>query len=1296
MPLDVGKLRATIELDIKGFQSDTDKAKTQFKQLGRDAEDAGRRSGKAFDGVGTSATQEAQRAQTGMSSSFGKAESDAKKAGDGISGAFAGAFRKVGADSKTALSDSFSGMGQAAGEAGKESGAGFVSGFAPRIASIGGKGGPIGIALAGTAALGLAAGAALADQVNKGFDQQQEKGKTKATFGWTPEQAQQAGKAAAGAYTNVFGDSVNENMKSVGVAMQSGLLDGNATAAQIQPVIEKLSTVSTIMGTEIPETARAAGQMVKTGLADNAGEALDLLTAAQHKGLNLSGDLLDTMNEYGTQFRKVGLDGADALGLINQAWQNGARDTDVAADAIKEFTLRATDGSESTATALQGLGLNVEQITGELAKGGEPAKQGLDKILDSLREMPPSVEKNKIAAALFGTQWEDLGGAFDKFDLSKARNELGQTGGATDKAAQDMSNGATSIEEVKRRISVAADDMRAKLADAFGPAAGDFANWVESHGTEIENFFINTAKYSAEFGAVVLQTTGYLLGFGSRMLWVGSMIADGLLMPIGASMKAIGELTSYIPGMGGVGDALKSAGDKVMGVGDGIRATAKQTSQLAEMFGGAAEKANHLADTIKTIPPNTDIRVDAPGGNDVLNLLKQMGVEATTNNDKTISTSIPEGDPVLQKLQAIGIEVVNRNGKQVLVTADDKAYQNAKKFGKWTETEYKDVIVRGYQSGQNPFAPGNSSGIIAGPPSAGGGQVFGPGGPKDDLILTPLSNREFVHQVAAVDYYGVGFMKAVNEGRFPRMFAHGFADGGQVTTPGLTSTDQQSMWDSVHTKFPDAQMSSGTRTEMTEGHPDYHNAGKAIDIAGSNMGGIASWIAQTYPDSLELIHSPFGHNIKDGKDVGDGMSFYGAATMAEHADHVHWALGHTAVKQAAAPGGYDPSKLTSKQRNIDEIVAEGQKRGKSEKEIRSAVMAALAESDGEDLDYGDRDSVGAFQQRPSQGWGDPKELQDTTIAAGKYYDALDKVQGKDTMSEAQMAQAVQRSAFSDGSNYQAKADEADKELAASLGRLSAVKTAAPDSATAAGGVQQVFVTNWPSGITTTTPTTDTTPKTTTPKAAEPDAEAMKLSTKYLPGGLEITTTDPTSQKIVPPDMRRFAFGGTIPGVGNTDSVPLMGMPGEEIIRKQIAEQPGMRQYLKAINAGQVQPQMFASGGTVGFGGYTDDQSDTMAPNNWYDYLALGVGGGFSALSVVEPYIGMAVDRKVDLSNITPQIDTGNNTSAVLAGAVGEIGGQLIPLVEKLVKLTAEGKTIVVKDGRDPFNEARMASLRHSW
>ena len=90
--------------------------------------------------------------------------------------------------------------------------------------------------------------------------------------------------------------------------------------------------------------------------------------------------------------------------------------------------------------------------------------------------------------------------------------------------------------------------------------------------------------------------------------------------------------------------------------------------------------------------------------------------------------------------------------------------------------------------------------------------------------------------------------------------------------------------------------------------------------------------------------------------------------------------------------------------------------------VTIALAAALQESKLHNLDYGDRDSVGIFQQRPSEGWGSATELHDPVYATTKFYAALAQVPGYAMMPVYQAAQDVQHSA--DGSAYQQWTDVA--------------------------------------------------------------------------------------------------------------------------------------------------------------------------------------------------------------------------------------------------------------------------------
>ncbi|XVU26946.1 hypothetical protein ACQPZJ_07855 [Actinoplanes sp. CA-054009] len=107
--------------------------------------------------------------------------------------------------------------------------------------------------------------------------------------------------------------------------------------------------------------------------------------------------------------------------------------------------------------------------------------------------------------------------------------------------------------------------------------------------------------------------------------------------------------------------------------------------------------------------------------------------------------------------------------------------------------------------------------------------------------------------------------------------------------------------------------------------------------------------------------------------------------------------------------------------NAATITAVGVRKGMPERAVVIALATALQESKLENLDTGDRDSVGLFQQRPSQGWGTVEKIKDPRYAADKFYTALKKVKGYQKMRVTDAAQKVQRSAYPNA--YEKWADE---------------------------------------------------------------------------------------------------------------------------------------------------------------------------------------------------------------------------------------------------------------------------------
>lgn len=100
--------------------------------------------------------------------------------------------------------------------------------------------------------------------------------------------------------------------------------------------------------------------------------------------------------------------------------------------------------------------------------------------------------------------------------------------------------------------------------------------------------------------------------------------------------------------------------------------------------------------------------------------------------------------------------------------------------------------------------------------------------------------------------------------------------------------------------------------------------------------------------------------------------------------------------------------------NAATIVAAGRELGMSTRDIQIGLITAMTESNLINVDYGDRDSLGLFQQRPSQGWGKPDQLLQPGYAAAAFFIALrDLGDERYGMGMGEAAQAVQRSAYPD-------------------------------------------------------------------------------------------------------------------------------------------------------------------------------------------------------------------------------------------------------------------------------------------
>ena len=253
---------------------------------------------------------------------------------------------------------------------------------------------------AGVTAVGAATAGVL---VNLGNGYNKAVNQISAATGTTGKELEQLGQIAQNVYSHNFGDSLEDVADGISAVRQNTQLMGE----ELQAATEAGFALRDTFGYELSESARTASALMKNFGID-ANKAYNIIATGAQKGADQNGDLLDTLNEYSTQYAALGLSADQFVNGLIAGAEAGVFSIDKVGDAVKEFNIRAKDGSKSTTSAFATLGLKASTTMQAFAKGGDTAQKAFFEVVKALEAMKDPVEKNQTAVALFGTQYEDL------------------------------------------------------------------------------------------------------------------------------------------------------------------------------------------------------------------------------------------------------------------------------------------------------------------------------------------------------------------------------------------------------------------------------------------------------------------------------------------------------------------------------------------------------------------------------------------------------------------------------------------------------------------------------------------------------------------------------------------------------------------------------------------------------------------------------------------------------------------------------------------------------------------------
>ena len=345
----------------------------------------------------------------------------------------------------------------------------------------------------------------LGDEYNKAVNQ------ISASTGATGDELDALGESIK----NIYAQNLGEDFADVADGLAATQKASDLTGEALEQATAAGFMLRDTFDYDISESARTAAALMKN-FDITAEEAYGLIATGAQNGADKNGDLLDTLNEYSGQFAALGLSADQFMGTLVEGADAGLFSIDKVGDAVKEFNIRAKDGSDSSREAFASLGLNADSMFKAFAAGGDTAQAAFFDTVEALNNMDDPMERNAAAVALFGTQFEDLEAGI--LPVLASVETAAYDGAAALQQISDVKYNdlGSAFESIKRSAEVTLLPMASMIANTLTALAPILTETFEAIAPIITDTLNTCMPFVQEF----------LLGMGDALKTVMPMVTE--------------------------------------------------------------------------------------------------------------------------------------------------------------------------------------------------------------------------------------------------------------------------------------------------------------------------------------------------------------------------------------------------------------------------------------------------------------------------------------------------------------------------------------------------------------------------------------------------------------------------------------------------------------------------------------------------------------------------------------------------------------------------------------------------